>query len=54
MTTVGPQAPHSGPELIAFLEITIDGDTNVSFTEDVEARYKSYGWNVLHVENGNE
>lgn len=35
-------------------KITIDGDTNVSFTEDVEARYKSYGWNVLHVENGND
>ncbi|EIW65463.1 hypothetical protein TREMEDRAFT_57994 [Tremella mesenterica DSM 1558] len=33
-------------------KITIDGDTAVSFTEDVEARVKSYGWNVLHVENG--
>lgn len=37
-----------------FPEITIDGDTAVSFTEDVEARYKAYGWNVLHVENGDE
>jgi transketolase len=35
-------------------EITIDGDTAVSFTEDVEMRFKSYGWNVLHVENGDE
>ncbi|WWD22119.1 transketolase [Kwoniella shandongensis] len=34
--------------------ITIDGDTNVSFTEDVEQRYKSYGWNVLHVDNGDD
>jgi transketolase len=33
-------------------EITIDGDTAVSFTEDVEMRYKSYGWEVLHVKNG--
>ncbi|ORY27789.1 Transketolase, thiamine diphosphate binding domain-domain-containing protein [Naematelia encephala] len=35
-------------------KITIDGDTAVSFTEDVELRFKSYGWNVLHVENGDE
>ena len=35
-------------------KITIDGDTAVSFTEDVEARYKSYGWEVLHVEKGDE
>lgn len=35
-------------------KITIDGDTAVSFTEDVEARYKSYGWEVLHVERGDE
>ena len=35
-------------------KITIDGDTAVSFTEDVEARYKSYGWEVLHVEKGDD
>lgn len=34
--------------------ITIDGDTNVAFTEDVLKRYEAYGWNVLHVENGND
>jgi transketolase len=34
--------------------ITIDGDTACSFTEDVEMRFKSYGWQVLHIENGNE
>lgn len=34
--------------------ITIDGDTAVSFTEDVEARYKSYGWEVLHVDHGDD
>lgn len=33
-------------------KITIDGDTAVSFTEDVEMRFKSYGWQVLHVDNG--
>jgi transketolase len=30
-------------------QISIEGDTNVSFTEDVAARYEAYGWQVLHV-----
>ena len=30
--------------------ISIEGDTAVSFTEDVLARYRSYGWNVLPVD----
>ncbi|WP_251440267.1 MULTISPECIES: transketolase [unclassified Microbacterium] len=30
--------------------ISIEGDTNVAFTEDVRARYESYGWQVLHVD----
>lgn len=30
--------------------ISIEGDTAVSFSEDVLARYVSYGWNVTHVE----
>jgi transketolase len=29
--------------------ITIDGDTELSFTEDIARRYKAYGWNVLEV-----
>ena len=29
--------------------ISIEGDTHVSFTEDVSARYRSYGWNVIEV-----
>jgi transketolase len=33
--------------------ITIDGNTNVSFTEDVLKRYEAYGWHVQHVPNGN-
>ncbi|KAM7196499.1 transketolase, partial [Naviculisporaceae sp. PSN 640] len=32
--------------------ITIDGDTNVSFTEDVLKRYEAYGWHTLTVEDG--
>ncbi|KAJ7109173.1 transketolase [Mycena epipterygia] len=33
-------------------QISIDGDTACAFTEDVGARFLSYGWQVLHVENG--
>ena len=35
-------------------QITIDGRTDVSFTEDVLKRYEAYGWHVQHVKNGNE
>ncbi|KAG0257197.1 Transketolase [Mortierella polycephala] len=33
--------------------ITIDGNTEVSFTEDVRKRFESYGWHVIVVEDGN-
>jgi len=33
--------------------ITIDGNTDVSFTEDVLKRYEAYGWHVQHVPDGN-
>ncbi|KAG0070544.1 Transketolase [Linnemannia elongata] len=33
--------------------ISIDGDTEVSFTEDVVKRFESYGWHVLVVKDGN-
>jgi transketolase len=29
--------------------ISIEGDTHVSFTEDVTARYRAYGWHVIEV-----
>ncbi|KAL1918448.1 uncharacterized protein VTP21DRAFT_3108 [Calcarisporiella thermophila] len=32
--------------------ITIDGDTDVSFTEDVVKRFESYGWQVLTLQDG--
>ncbi|KAJ8481659.1 hypothetical protein ONZ45_g15233 [Pleurotus djamor] len=32
--------------------ISIDGDTAVAFTENVEQRFLSYNWQVLHVDNG--
>ncbi|OAQ80934.1 transketolase 1 [Purpureocillium lilacinum] len=33
--------------------ISIDGDTNCAFTEDVAKRYEAYGWHVVTVEDGN-
>lgn len=34
--------------------ITIDGQTNMSFSENVPMRFRSYGWNTLTVSDGNE
>lgn len=34
--------------------ITIEGDTDVAFTENVRARYEALGWNTLLVEDGND
>ena len=34
-------------------QITIDGRTDVSFTEDVLKRYEAYGWHTIHVKDGN-
>lgn len=33
--------------------ISIDGNTEISFTEDVGKRFEAYGWHVIHVPNGN-
>ncbi|KAK3828536.1 MAG: transketolase [Benniella sp.] len=33
--------------------ISIDGDTEVSFTEDVVKRFEAYGWHVIVVKDGN-
>jgi transketolase len=30
--------------------ISIEGDTKIAFSEDVEARYAAYGWHVQHVD----
>jgi transketolase len=50
-------AGHLGlGKLIALYDdnhISIDGSTDISFTEDVGKRFEAYGWQVLHVENGN-
>ena len=34
--------------------ITIEGATNLAFSEDVAGRFKAYGWNVLHVTDAND
>ena len=34
--------------------ITIEGNTNITFTEDVAARFLAYGWNVLRVGDAND
>lgn len=33
--------------------ITIDGETDIAFTEDRGKRYEAYGWKVLHIGDGN-
>jgi transketolase len=34
--------------------ITIEGHTDLAFSEDVESRFKGYRWNVLHVRDAND
>ncbi len=50
-------AGHQGlGKLIALYDdnhISIDGSTDVAFTEDVSKRFEAYGWHILHVEDGN-
>lgn len=43
-------------KLICFYDdnrVTIDGGTEIAFTEDRAKRYEAYGWQVLRVEDGN-
>ena len=50
-------AGHLGlGKLIALYDdnhISIDGSTDIAFTEDVSKRFEAYGWHVQHVEKGN-
>ena len=34
--------------------VTIEGHTNITFTEDVAARFLAYGWNVTRVSDAND
>jgi transketolase len=35
-------------------EISIEGDTDIAFREDVGLRHQALGWNVIHVSDGND
>jgi len=35
-------------------DISIEGSTDLTFTEDVAARFAAYGWQVLEVDDGND
>jgi transketolase len=51
-------AGHLGLDNLCWIydnnHITIEGHTAIAFTEDVEARFLAYGWNVLRVGNAND
>ena len=34
-------------------DISLDGDLDKSFSEKIRKRFESYGWNYIHVEDGN-
>ena len=51
-------AGHLGLGKLIYLyddnQISIDGSTDLAFTEDVEKRFEAYGWHVQHVDDGND
>ena len=51
-------AGHLALDNLVFLyddnHVTIDGDTELAFTEDRVGRYAAYGWHTLTVEDGND
>jgi transketolase len=51
-------AGHYGLGKLIYLyddnKISIDGSTDLSFTEDVTGRFEAYGWQVLEVADGND
>lgn len=51
-------AGHLGLDNLCWIydnnHITIEGDTNLTFTEDIAARFLGYGWNVLRVGDAND
>jgi transketolase len=51
-------AGHLGLDNLCWIfdnnRITIEGRTDITFTEDVAARFMAYGWNVLRVGDAND
>ncbi|ANU19603.1 transketolase [Planococcus plakortidis] len=35
-------------------DISLDGDLSMSFSENIQKRFESYGWNYLRVDDGND
>ena len=35
-------------------KISIDGSTELAFTENVPARFEAYGWHTITIENGDD
>ena len=51
-------AGHLGLDNLCWIfdnnHITIEGNTNITFTEDVAARFLAYGWSILRVGDAND
>ncbi|MGA2868585.1 MAG: transketolase [Verrucomicrobiota bacterium] len=51
-------AGHLGLDNLCWIfdnnHITIEGNTNITFTEDIASRFLAYGWNVLRVGDAND
>ncbi len=51
-------AGHLGLGKLIYLyddnHISIEGSTDLTFTEDVESRFRAYGWHVQRVDDGND
>jgi transketolase len=51
-------AGHLGLDNLCWIydnnHITIEGSTKITFTEDIEARFIGYGWNVLRIGDAND
>ncbi len=51
-------AGHQGLDKLIFFyddnEITIDGRTDLTFTEDVGKRFEAYGWHIQTITDGND
>lgn len=51
-------AGHLGLGKLIYLyddnDISIDGSTDITFTEDVGKRFEAYAWHVQHVDDGND
>jgi len=54
----GSLAGHLGLSKLCWIydsnRVTIEGHTDLAFTEDVATRFLGFGWNVLHVRDAND